>query len=75
MGWLQYRTGKYPEALELLQRAFAASPNAEISAHLGEILWVLGNKEEARRVWQAGIKLTPNDPVIQETLNRLKADL
>lgn len=75
MGWLQYRTGKYPEALEFLRRAFTAAPNAEISAHLGEILWMLGNKEEARQVWQAGIKLAPNDPVIQETLNRLKADL
>lgn len=75
MGWLHYRTGKYPEALEFLRRAFAAAPNAEISAHLGEILWILGNKEEARQVWQEGVKDSPNDPVIQETLNRLKADL
>ena len=75
MGWLHYRTGKYPEALEFLRKAFAASPNAEIGAHLGEILWMLGNREEARQVWQESIKLAPNDPVIQETLNRLKADL
>jgi tetratricopeptide (TPR) repeat protein len=75
MGWLHYRTGKYPEALELLRRAFAAGPNAEISAHLGEILWMLGNKEEARQVWQEGIHHAPKDPVIQETLNRLKVDL
>ena len=75
MGWLNYRTGKYPEALEFLRKAFAADPNPEISAHLGEILWMLGNKDEARQVWQEGIKLSPNDPVIQETLNRLKADL
>lgn len=75
IGWLHYRTGKYPEALEFLRKAFAAGPNAEIGAHLGEILWVLGNQEEARQVWQESIKLAPNDPVIQETLNRLKADL
>lgn len=75
IGWLHYRTGKYPEALEFLRKAFAASPNAEIGAHLGEILWVLGNQEEARQIWQESIKLAPNDPVIQETLNRLKADL
>lgn len=75
MGWLHYRTGKYPEALEFLRKAFAAGPNAEISAHLGEILWMLGNQEEARQVWQEGMKHAPNDPVIQETLNRLKADL
>lgn len=75
MGWLLYRTGKYPEALTYLRSAYTAEPNAEISAHLGEILWVLGDKEEARRIWQEGIKLAPNDPILQETLNRLKADL
>lgn len=75
MGWLLFRTGKYPEALTFLRNAFAASPNAEISAHLGEILWVLGNKEEAQQIWQEGVRLSPNDPVLLETLNRLKADL
>ena len=75
MGWLLFRTGKYPEALTFLRNAFAASPNAEISAHLGEILWTLGNKEEARQIWQEGMRLAPNDPVLLETLNRLKADL
>ncbi|HSC68678.1 MAG TPA: tetratricopeptide repeat protein, partial [Cellvibrio sp.] len=45
MGWLLYRTGKYTEALGYLRSAYAAAPNAEISAHLGEILWTLGDKE------------------------------
>lgn len=75
MGWLHYRTGKYPEALTYLRNAYTAEPNAEIGAHLGEILWMLGDKDEARRVWQEAIKLTPSDPVILETLNRLKVDL
>lgn len=75
IGWLHYRTGKYPKALTYLRSAYAAEPNAEIGAHLGEILWMLGDKDEARRVWQEAIKLTPKDPVIQETLNRLKVDL
>lgn len=75
MGWLLYRTGQYPEALTYLRNAYAAEPNAEIGAHLGEILWVLGDKDEARRVWQESIKLAPKDPVLLETLNRLKVDL
>ena len=75
MGWLLYRLGKYPEALGYLRNAFTSSPNAEIAAHLGEILWVVGDKTEARRIWQQGIKLSPTDPVIRETLQRLKADL
>lgn len=75
MGWLLYKMGQYPEALGHLRSAFAAGPNPEIAAHLGEILWVVGDRTEARRVWQEGIKAAPNDPVIQETLQRLKADL
>lgn len=75
MGWLLYRLGQYPEALGHLRSAFTAGPNPEIAAHLGEILWVVGDKTEARRIWQEGIKLAPADPVIRETLQRLKADL
>ncbi len=75
MGWLYYRLGKYPEALGQLRSAFELGPNAEIAAHLGEILWIVGDKTEARRIWQEGIKLSPNDPVIRKTLQRLKADL
>jgi len=75
MGWLLYRTGRYPEALTYLRSAYAAEPNTEIGAHLGEILWILGDKDEARSVWLEAIKLTPRDPTIQETLNRFKVDL
>lgn len=75
MGWLHYRTGKYPEALAYLRKAYASMPTSEIGAHLGEILWVIGDKEAARKIWQESITLNPQDPVIRETLNRLKADL
>lgn len=75
MGWLLFKLGQYPEALGHLRSAFAAGPNPEIAAHLGEILWVVGDKTEARRVWQEGIKASPADPTIQQTLQRLKADL
>lgn len=75
MGWLLYRLGKYPEALGQLRNAFNLGPNPEIAAHLGEILWTIGDKTEARRIWQEGIKLAPNDPVIRKTIQRLKADL
>lgn len=75
MGWLLYRTGKTSEALIYLRSAYAAQPNAEIGAHLGEILWMLDNKEEARRIWQESIELAPKDPVMRNTLNRLKVDL
>lgn len=75
MGWLHYRTGNYAAALEYLRNAYAAAPNAEISAHLGETLWRLGETEEARRIWQEGIQHTPTDPVLLETLKRLQVNL
>ena len=75
MGWLYYRTGKYPEALSHLRQAYEVSPNAEIGAHLGEVLWVIGETEEARRVWREAQQLEPDNATIRETLNRLKADL
>jgi tetratricopeptide (TPR) repeat protein len=75
MGWLLYRTGNYPEALKYLRQAYAQLGNAEVSAHLGEVLWQSGALEEARNIWQQGLKQAPADPIINSTLKRLKADL
>ena len=75
MGWLLYRTGNYPEALKYLRQAYAKLPSAEVSAHLGEVLWQSGARDEARRVWQQGLQQAPNDPMINDTLKRLEADL
>lgn len=74
VGWLLYRTGNYPEALAYLRRAYAAYPDAEIAAHLGEVLWVIGEKEEARQIWDDALKLTPDSEVITTTIQRLKAN-
>lgn len=75
MGWLNYRTGNYPEALHYLRQAYTAAPNTEIGAHLGEILWMLGDKDEARRIWREAQQLAPEDQTIPATLKRLKANL
>lgn len=75
MGWLHFRTGNYTDALSYLRSAYATAPNPEIAAHLGETLWLLGDLDEARRIWQEGIQLSPTDPTLLETLNRLKVKL
>ena len=51
LGWVEFRLGNAEEALRLLQRAYAARPDPEIGAHLGEVLWAQGRRDEARRVW------------------------
>jgi len=75
MGWVQYRRGNYEEAILRLRQAMKAMPDHEIAAHLGEVLWVTGGKEEARDVFKQGLELNPQSNVIHETLHRLKVKL
>jgi tetratricopeptide (TPR) repeat protein len=60
MGWVQYRLGNHAKALEYLRRAYQANPDAEIAAHLSEVLWVNGQREEARRLWREALKKNPD---------------
>ena len=70
MGWAWYRLGEPEKALEFLQKAWHRFPDAEIGAHLGEVLWVLGRQEEARRIWQEARQREPKNPVLLHTLER-----
>ncbi|MCU0968439.1 MAG: tetratricopeptide repeat protein [Rubrivivax sp.] len=75
LGWVEYRMGNLPEALRLLRQAYAARPDTEIGAHLGEVLWHSGQREEARRVWREARSRDDANDVLRETLARLKVDL
>jgi len=70
LGWVNYRMGNYPQAIQLLRKALARFDDAEIAAHLGEVLWVSGNQEEARQVWQRGLERSPGDPMLQKVMQR-----
>jgi len=70
MGWVLYRMGRNQEGLGYLQKAFKLRPDAEIAAHLGEVLWALGQRDEARRIWSEALKGHPNNEVLQSTLKR-----
>lgn len=73
MGWIRYRLGKPQEALGYLRRAFDMSPDPEIGAHLGEVLWVLGDHAAADVVWQkAQNSDSPLVKVVTDTIKRLK---
>jgi tetratricopeptide (TPR) repeat protein len=75
LGWVEYRMGNRDEALRLLQQAYRSRPDVEIGAHLGEVLWINGQRDEARRVLRdARSKDNAND-VLKETLARLRVDL
>ena len=71
LGWVQFRMGMLPEALVTLQGAYARRPDAEIAAHLGEVHWSLGQREQALRIWREGLLLNPQNETLIETLKRL----
>jgi tetratricopeptide (TPR) repeat protein len=72
MGWAAYRQGRPEAALTHLRRAHRLSEgDAEIAAHLGEVLWALGRRDEARTVWQAAASGDGRHPVLEETMERL----
>jgi uncharacterized protein HemY len=56
----------------VLQKAYRARPDAEIAAHLGEVLWSMGQREQALSVWREGLQLNANNETLAETLKRLR---
>ena len=72
MGWVHFRLGKYDEALKHLTRAYDLNSDAEIAAHLVELLWVMGEKQRARKVLNRGLEKSPDDEHIVEVMKRLE---
>jgi Flp pilus assembly protein TadD len=71
LAWAQYKLGRYEEAVDNLRRAFAAFPDHEVASHLGEVLWVSGQENEALRVWKDALEETPDSNLIKEAMQRL----
>jgi tetratricopeptide (TPR) repeat protein len=72
MGWVLYRLGRLDEAVDFLQKALELRNDPEIAAHLGEVLWVMGNKQAAKEIWETAIKDTPTDDRLLEVIERFK---
>ena len=73
LGWVMYRMGNASEALVQLRKAFELQPDPEVAAHLGEVLWHSGQREQARAIWQRGLDLDPENVVLKDTMQRLDA--
>ena len=71
LGWVYYRMGNFTEGLNFLNLAFAARPDPEIAAHLGEVLWVKGAKDDAKNIWRSALEKDPDNEILLETLQRL----
>ncbi|MCX8565464.1 MAG: Tetratricopeptide repeat-containing protein [Glomeribacter sp. 1016415] len=74
LGWVKYRLGNPQQAIQLLRRAYQLQPNAEIGAHLGEVLWAQGLQTEAKQIWKAAAKLEADNDILQQTLKRFSIE-
>lgn len=70
MGWIYYRMGDYQRALKYLQQAFATLKDPEIGAHLGEVLWVMGKQQQARKVWDEALQSKPEHKILLDVIKR-----
>lgn len=70
VGWGYYRSGRLEESIKLLRRAFTANPDPEIAAHLGEVLWMHGDKDEARKIWHDSLKANPGNLLLQAVMKK-----
>lgn len=72
LGWVEYRLGNHRKALELLEAAYNDFPDSEVAAHLGEVQWVLGQRDAALTTWKLALLSTPDSTEIRDTLTRLR---
>lgn len=75
MGWVCFKLGDLACARTNLERAYKMRPEAELGAHLGEVLWAAGDRDEARRIWRASMKNEADNETLKATLARLKVNL
>ena len=71
MGWVLFRQGKLPEALQTLEKAYKLRADPEIAAHLGEVLWTANRKDEARSLLNDAAKANPDNEVLNLVIKKL----
>jgi len=70
MGWVNYRLGNLDEARRYLEKAWELSRDGEIGGHLGEVLWMQGEYDSARKIWTDARKKEPDNPVLLKIINQ-----
>jgi tetratricopeptide (TPR) repeat protein len=70
MGWGYYLTGNLSKSVEFMRRAYAVYPDPEVAAHLGEVLWQQGSRDEASAIWQENLKKNPDNTVLKAVIKK-----
>jgi tetratricopeptide (TPR) repeat protein len=71
MGWIKFRLGDYVTAVQYLEKAYRVRPEADIAAHLGEALWMLGQRDAAIEIWKKALAKEADNATLQDTIKRL----
>jgi tetratricopeptide (TPR) repeat protein len=72
LGWVLYRQGRAEQALPYLNTAYSDDRGGDIAAHLGEVLWKLGQHDEAQRIWTEAGAFDPDNTLLKTTQQRFK---
>jgi tetratricopeptide (TPR) repeat protein len=75
LGWVEFRSGNHPRRCASCAKAYKDKPDAEIAAHLGEVLWTVGERTQAMVIWKEGMELNAENETLLETLKRLRVRL
>ena len=70
LGWIQYKLGRYEEALANLQRAYLLFRDQEVAAHLGEVLWAMGRHSEASELWDEALQENPDSALLKRVIEK-----
>jgi tetratricopeptide (TPR) repeat protein len=71
MGWVLYRLGEYDAALDYLERAYRLQADPEVAAHLVDVHWALGDREQALELLRVTLERNPESRHLQEVSERL----
>lgn len=74
LGWVQYKLGRHEEALANLERAYALFPDHEVASHVGEVLWMMGRREDAARVWREALEARPDSELLRAVIERFRPE-
>jgi Flp pilus assembly protein TadD/Holliday junction resolvase-like predicted endonuclease len=75
LGWAYFKLGKKKQAELLLKEAYKQYPDPEVAAHLIELLWSQGRTLEARDLFSAEWRSSPQNKYLLDTANKLAIPL
>ncbi|MES1997830.1 MAG: tetratricopeptide repeat protein [Pseudomonadota bacterium] len=70
MGWAQYRQGNIDASLSYLRHAYSLRPDPDIAAHLGEVLWSQGKRDDAHKLWQTSLDSNPHNAALLSVMQK-----